>query len=396
VIPLGDEQETAPGTAIQPAAYQGFASTGQTTPAQDSALAAKLVRELEASAQPWLAQHDPVRLRDMLINSPVHTHRDMVRQYWSTWQACAAYLFAIDELRWMEQLSAPRDESDRAVLDAAHSMIADAVAEKQMLMRAEQRALAAYLINRSGDRLPWPMDLPMTGEYQTRYAEYAARGIRSERLQAISESLPACQDLIVTRAATVHRCRDAILRATRSYSQTGSANATLLQALYLSRENHAAFLSTVMRYNRDIAEYALTVQPVRQTADQVVAMLIPPENTVLPVNGTSSGSSVLREASLPASARPALSGQIPDADWSRLPGHVDASGLAPLQLPTRPTGMDATQAVRQSSAGQLDPGSFSNPNAGGFQPNAQQPALQPALQPAFSPPSQPGSSTFRR
>ncbi len=296
--PIPAFSETPP-TGAQPAAFQEYIQpfVQQSVPVvRDSALAEHLIDELKVSARPLIARYQAVSLYDLLTNSDANQRKPMVHQYWKTWQACAEYLFAIDELQWMEQLGQPRDEQDRLVLEAARSMIADAMAEKELMMMRQQQELGRFWRgDRSGAPL-WPSDNPMAGDYETRFDLYGSQGQPSETLQGIDSVLPAQQDLIVSRAGTVQRCRNAILHTSREFAQSGGTCATLLQGLYLSRETHAAFLRSVAEYNRNIAEYALTVKPRQTRASEVVAMLIPVESATPEMKPGDSG---LRQASLP-------------------------------------------------------------------------------------------------
>lgn len=234
-------------------------------------------------------------LSDMLANCDSWQHKEMVRQYWSAWHACAEYLFAADEVRWLSQLGQPRDESERLVLEAARATVADAMMEKEIAVTRQLQLLAKFLNGPVSETLPWPTDIPMVGSYKTHYAIYASNGYSSEPLRMIDEWLPRQRELIINRAETVQRCRNAIQRATQSFNQTGNSSATMLQALYLSRESHGAFSRGVAQYNREIAEYALTVKPNEPSNEKVVAMLLPASRDPSMVPGNSA----LRQASLP-------------------------------------------------------------------------------------------------
>jgi hypothetical protein len=289
-------------SALQPAAYQQMENN--VPPRQiaaagaDAALAQSLLTELQRSSQQVLSGFQPMGLDDMLANCESWRHKEMVQQYWTAWHACTEYLFAADESRWLAQLVQPRDESERLVLEAARATVADALLEKEIAMRRQLEKLNQFLAGPASETLPWPTDLPMVGNYKTYYALYASQGFASGKLRSIDQWLPLQQELIVNRAATVQRCRSAIQRSTQVFNQTGGGSATMLQALYLSRESHGAFSRCVAQYNREIAEYALTLKPSEPTTEKVVAMLIPqaPARSMVP------GDSLLRQAAVPQDA----------------------------------------------------------------------------------------------
>ncbi len=371
---------------IQPVGFQDEPGTGRASLATNrkTALAQNLIEELSLAADRLIAEFQPMELQDMLANCRDEQRAPMIRQYWSTWQACAEYQFAIDELRWLEQVGQPRDESDRLVLEAAQSMVADVMAEKKLAMTQAQQQLNRYLTGPASETLPWPTDSPLVGDYVTHYGAYAARGSGSIRLQSIHQWLPRQQDLVMSRAATVHRCRNAILHSTQRFRQTAGSSATMLQALYLSRECHSSFLRAVADYNRAIAEYALTVRPGQPAAEQVVAMLIPWSPGTARDPAADYG---LRQAALP------------DSGPYRTPARTyESGGITPdfgagtrypaSQSPSSPGG-------RSGDAGFSAAPAFQPPAlpAGNGYNSGGSPGFQPA-----SPPTPPvrGSGSFRR
>lgn len=345
--------------SLQPAAWQQPASglPAQSTQGRRSPEVAKfLLAELQQSSRNFMAQYQPMGLEDMLANCDDRRRKDMVRQYWIAWQACADFLFAHDETLWVSQLAQPRDESERLVLEAARATVADAMLEKEIAMMRELELLNGFLTGPVSETLPWPTDMPMVGEYRTHYETWAAAGHGSEELRILHTLLPRQFELIASRAATIQQCSSAIQRATASWNQTGSGSATLLQALYLSRESHDAFSRSVADYNHKIAEYALTLKPDAGSDSAMVAMLLPGmanpgQNRTIP------GNEGLRQASLPDDGIYRSSPPVP-----LTAGNTGTQGMA-NQLPT----LQDSRPVNQ-------------PGSGG------------TLQPAFSPPA----SQFRR
>lgn len=287
--------------SLRPAAWQQPANGLSTQPLRNqrtAEVARFLLGELQQSSRNFMQQYQPMGLEDMLANCDDHRRKEMVRQYWIAWQACTDFLFAYDETRWVEQLGQPRDESERLVLEAARATVADAMVEKELAMTRELELLNGFLTGPVSETLPWPTDMPMVGEYRSHYETWAAAGHGNEKLRVLNKLLPRQFELIASRAETVQRCSAAIQRATQTWNQTGGGSATMLQALYLSRESHGAFSRSVADYNHKIAEYALTLKPEAGSDAAMVAMLLPAtanpgRNQVIP------GNEGLRQASLP-------------------------------------------------------------------------------------------------
>ncbi len=397
-------QQSGSNSSLQPAAYQ-FQTTSNDRSQRvmpETSRAKHLVEELRLSARSVIDNFQPMGLHDMLANCRGDQRKAMIRQYWSTWQACSEYQFAVDELSWLEQVGQPRNESERLVLQAARSMVGDAMIEKRLLMTKAQQDLNRFLTGPVSETLPWPTDSPLVGQYDTHYGAYAARGSGTPRLQSIDRQIPQLRELIDSRARTVERCRDAILQSTQNYRQTGGSSATMLQALYLSRECHAAFLRTVADYNRNIAEYALSVKPRQSGAEQVVSMLIP-ASTIRQPDSNSLTDPGLRQAALP-DTNP---WQSPSRDYEYQQPPPN-SGYAPAtdnryELPNqRITG--SPQSAYQT------PAALGDQRARGFQgsvPAARAPQIQPAdrfpltnpstFQPSVTPAGPPQApSGFRR
>lgn len=368
--------EVIEDSAVQPAVFQpppGESRSIRSTTAGTSQ-AQTLVEELHQSVGP---HHDSCRamtLEEMLLRCERSAGRDMIRQYWLTWQACAEYRFAIDEQAWLDQLGSGHVASDTAVLDAARLMVRDEVREKKLVMEFQQHRLQEFQTGTVDPDLPWPVDAPLVGHYETHYGLYSSQGTSSRQLETLDRLIPQQEQLIHARAETVVQCRSAIMSSTRWYRQSGEGCATMLQALYLSRECHAAFVRSVADYNRTIATYALTIKPDQVQAGQVVAMLIP--QSAEPVPGPTDNGG-LRQATLPDNLR--VAPLAPAGDLPSMPAAPAASPAA--GLPT----------VGQPSVQPLN----------GFQP----PVFQPPVfngSPTGSPgpttplPPPPSGSTFRR
>ncbi len=257
--------------ALQPA---GFSSAAP--PQTDTAsTASALLDELDIHQSGIQLPGQPMALLDMLAHTEPRRRSSMINQYWATYQAWTAYRFAIDEMHWLQQLGQPAAASDQLMLEAALSAADNNVAQQQLELMRQQGKLNLFLQGPVSETLPLPSDRPLVGRYRTNFEMYAAQAPMPESLRQLNQWLPKQQMLISGRAETVQRCRTAVARASQAFKQGSVPIGSMLQAIELCRANHHSFIDTVVGYNRDVAQYALSVKPYVQAPSQVVAMLIP-------------------------------------------------------------------------------------------------------------------------
>ncbi len=256
-------------------------------------VAQNLLKELATAEQQSASSGQPMQLLDMLANSSMSRRKELIAQYWATYGAWADYRFAIDELRWIQQVGQVRSEADRKTLEAAQSAANDSIAARALELSDQQHKLNQFLSGPKSESLPLPTDSPLVTRYRTNFDLFAARQSMPENLRVINLWLPEQQKLIGDRAVTVQRCRAAVSQATQAISQ-GQNVPSLLHTIDLCRDCHSDFVDTVVKYNQRIAEYALTVRPNKPGAEQVVAMLIPAAST----SATSPAMNQTRQATL--------------------------------------------------------------------------------------------------
>ncbi len=301
--------------ALQPAAFNAVptSTTANSSAPESSApntqeqnavgpntdFASRLVEQLAAADTAQAIEGQPMELLDMLANADSAKQAELVQQYWKTWGAMAQYRFALDELQLLRGVGQVRNETSRVLLEAARSAASNAIAAREIDMVAQRQLLNGFLLGPRSELLPLPVDMPLVKGYRTNYEVYAAEQTLPDRLFAIHHLLPKQQQLIGDCAATVQRCRNAVMQSSRAFSQGAEPAASVLQAIQLCRNSHYAFVQTVVDYNTTIAEYAMAVNPFNTAPEQVVAMLIPVKATAVQEDA---GDTELQQAALPDSA----------------------------------------------------------------------------------------------
>ncbi|MGI9517836.1 MAG: hypothetical protein ACR2NP_12365, partial [Pirellulaceae bacterium] len=354
-------------SALQPAAFNSApTSPRESRPAnptvsqQQIELAQHLLDQLTATNAVPGEESQPMELLDMLANSSTGKQMELVQQYWKTWGAWANYQFVRNELQWLQQMGQPRSETSRLLVDAARSAVRDEVAARRIELTAQRQRLNEFLLGPQSELLPLPVDTPLLKGYRTNFDVYAAERSMPDRLRSIDRLLPDQHQLIADRAATVQRCRNVVIQATRTYSQGAEPAASLLQAIHLCRTNHDEFVDTVVDYNLTIAEYAMDVKPFNTAPEQVVAMLIPVQATAMPESPADNG---LRQATLPNTYMG--QGQSVAPQYPLAPSNPATPYPGTPQ--TYPSGGAATAPPSLGNGG-FNNGSLNNGGSQGFQP----------------------------
>ncbi len=254
-------------------------STAAATPAprqlsQGTQMAKSLLSELTNAQASMNGTGQPMQLLDIVTLNPNSSQRKaLVNQYWQTYSAWAKYRFAVDERQWLQQMSQSRNESDRAAIEAAQSVANDTVDSAALELNRQQHLLNGFIGGPKSETLPMPSDTPLVTRYRTNFEIYDAQQHMHQNLRAIDDWLPKQQVLIGNQAMTVQRSRNAAMQNIRAIAQ-GQPIATALHTLAICRQSQESFISSVVKYNQSIADYALSVRPYH-SAEKSVAMLIP-------------------------------------------------------------------------------------------------------------------------
>ncbi len=200
--------------------------------------------------------------------------------YWRLAVAQGQYHYALaarDRLRrWVDPrhkataLAESQMASAEAAVDDAEFHVLKMAAELSQL--AGLTALAAGPDD--AERVPWAVDRPHVGAYDLKYDQLFSGRLPPPRLQLIHRTLPIGRRAIDVHGEAVVAAADALDAAEEEYRQGALDYPTLATCLDRLTAQRRSFLQSVLRYNEDIVEYALTVAPATADAKLLASILI--------------------------------------------------------------------------------------------------------------------------
>ncbi len=273
VLTQPNASATFSDSQIQPATHLEFEPSGPIS-------AAGLVLQTFDLDQ-WNAAlpGEPRSITDLLATTPIESRPALIRSYWGVFEKWARRVTTQIEAEQLTELRAPDSAIERDMLGTATSLAKARVIESEMEMEAAQQHLAQFVPIGSNEVLPLANDLPLVDEYVTRHSEWGQQFGFNPRLDQIHQSLPKSLQIIQARADASTKCRQVVQQAIQAFNQNQLPVGNAIEAIRMLRESQQDFIRAVNRYNQDIAEYALTVAPFGQPAEQVVAMLIKQPNS---------------------------------------------------------------------------------------------------------------------
>jgi hypothetical protein len=242
---------------------------------QTTSLATDFLRGALSTADRTLFACDEVSLYDAVRNLPDASLRGpAVRAYWRLVAAVAQFRFDEQELAWFQQASEPQAVHERAIFEAARAA-ADARRQESLeaVVRA-QHTLSESSLAASSSELPWPVDVPFVGAYRTNFEVLFAERTAPANLQRIHQVLPTTFRVIEVRAHAAAAADEAVGQVMEAYSQGQVPLRSWLEAIDNWRAQREGLLAAVLRYNDQIAEYALAVVGPAADPAMVVSTLI--------------------------------------------------------------------------------------------------------------------------
>ena len=273
--PAGGDKDAQRGAKIEAATPLAPVQT----PNVRAGEAESLIRSLADPAQIALAGA-PTRLAD-LISRLVDRRQQIeaTQAYWKlscatseyrVWAECVASLQRLQPAEGAERF--PGEEVLAARLAAAEARLREAEAE----VLAEQYLLAELARWTNSNALPLPADLPHVGPYLTHFQEIYSGRVPPPRAYLIDRSLPLRLRSLETRAAAVTAASHAVEGDFDGYGRQQLDQTVLLDSIAELAAQQREFLRAVRDYNRDIAEYALSVAPANLPPAKLVSLLIQP------------------------------------------------------------------------------------------------------------------------
>jgi hypothetical protein len=229
-----------------------------------------------AAAGPHAAVYArPLPLVEALERSGDRSRRLWISQaYWKVSAGFAMLRWSTEALERLELIAPGGDPHDRAVLDvalaAARADLADARAE----LVAAQQELVDLVRLPAGDPLPWPVDRPLAGPYQTHFETIFATRSATGRIRAIVRMLPSKHEALEARAAAVAAAQKAMQMAEADHAKGQRPIEAVTAAHAAVTGQQREFVKVMRAYNLDIAEYAMAVADLSVPDDRFVSMLI--------------------------------------------------------------------------------------------------------------------------
>ncbi|HEY1785873.1 MAG TPA: hypothetical protein VGG30_10005, partial [Pirellulales bacterium] len=216
----------------------------------------------------------PLPLVDALARA---TDRQQQRQiavaYWRLAIAQAQLHYAHSNLEHLRRWNQPGHK--HSTLVASQLATADAAVEDaKFRVINEGEALATLLGWPDNDQIPATVDRPHVGDYRTEFEALFKSHTPPPRLRLIHRTLPISRRSIDVHGAAMVTARDALMGTEEDYHQQKAEFLTLAAALDRLISEQTAFLTSVLRYNEDIEEYAFFTVPATADAEFLAKRLI--------------------------------------------------------------------------------------------------------------------------
>lgn len=260
-------------------------ASGESPPA--SAKSKETLSRAEALLQQALGSADATPLdaeKTSLLQAIRHTagagdRLQAVRTYWRLVASIAVHRLAEQEEVVLRDAVEPPLPHERALLAAARSATSARRQQAQLTIAGLQWELAEQFQPSVTANLPWPTDVPLIGPYRTGH-EVRFRELPAPlHLQRIDRMLPVSLKTIERQSAALFAAQEALGEVARAYHQGQAPLKLLLEAVAQLRAEREAFLSAVVYYNHQIAEYALAVIGPAADPATVVSTLIKPASS---------------------------------------------------------------------------------------------------------------------
>ena len=265
----------APTAAAPPAAADPTAS--------DSA---RLLGELLEPLASRLGSPQPAPVDAQLYARPlplleaIERAADKSRRLWiaqAYWKVSAAYAqvrCCTEAIERLELIAPGADPHDRATLDVAVAAARADLADARAQLGVAQQELVDLARLPLTEPLPWPVDRPLAGPYQTHFDAIFSTRPATGRVRAIARTLPARHEALESRAAAVRAAAKAMAMAEADHAKANRPIEAVVAAHAALVGQQRDFLQATKAYNLDIAEYAMSVADATVPDDRFVSMLI--------------------------------------------------------------------------------------------------------------------------
>ena len=217
----------------------------------------------------------PLPLVEALERSGDRSRRLWIAQaYWKVSAGFAMLRWSTEALERLELIAPGGDPHDRAVLDVALSAARADLADARAELVAAQQELVDLVRLPANEPLPWPVDRPLAGPYQTHFETLFSTRPATGRIRAIVRMLPSKHEALEARAASVVAAQKAMQMAEADHAKGQRPIEAVTAAHAAVTGQQREFVKVMKAYNLDIAEYAMAVADLSVPDDRFVSMLI--------------------------------------------------------------------------------------------------------------------------
>ncbi|WP_146591601.1 hypothetical protein [Posidoniimonas polymericola] len=208
----------------------------------------------------------PVRLEQVVASGGDRSQQTQrINAYWDLCSSVADYYLGLHEASELNRHQ-QRLGGRNAEISQAAQQWQTRIGTSQLAAVAAQRRLAALM---GASSLPLPGDLPLCGEYNTKYPQ-AFAGRDSQEARVLDQLIPLRYAELASAAAEVSRLQD-FLQDVNQQSVGGEGVLKAFQLLALQRR---AFVQIAKDYNRQITRYTELSTPGNIATGRLVAMLV--------------------------------------------------------------------------------------------------------------------------
>ena len=234
----------------------------------------QLVNEFDVLSVQGQLPGVPKTLMEVIASSPSHMHTQVSVAYWDLFNAWAKYRRANDWASRLHSIQESQVIAERTLINAARSASLNEAKQCENRLRSAQRTLASMVPALQNNDQVLPADLPLLGNYETRYEHFSSVRQFDPRYARIHQQLPEIRSLMKNQANTVVQFNQAYAQIMQGYANRQMPVSSVLETIRLAREEDNKLIDSVTKYNKSIAHYAFYVAPGAQSPEKTVKMLI--------------------------------------------------------------------------------------------------------------------------
>jgi hypothetical protein len=259
---------------LDPAAHGGRAGMEHVGEGPRKLRPPELLAEAISSPQNGRLKGRPIALVDVLSKTTDRAAQvKAATDYWRLAIAQAQYHFALAGRERLARWAQARHKVStlaESQLAAAEAAVDDA--EFKVLKAGAE--LGGLVGLEDTERVPWAVDRPHVGAYDSKYDQLFAGKVAPPRLRLIHRTLPISRRAIDVHCEAVVAAQDALDTTEEEYRQGTADYLTVADWFDRLAAERRAFLQSVLRYNEDIVVYAFTVAPADADSTLLTGMLI--------------------------------------------------------------------------------------------------------------------------